>query len=304
MKRYPLLMSLLLVAACSAAPEKKQPEAPAPQPQAQAPAPPVAPAPAPVAVPEKRASDSKSTSKPALKPVNKPLPPVASSQAPAPAQPQPVPDREPMPQQAARNAPIELPPPPVPVKPEPVIRKIVLPSGTLVNVRMIDSINSDTDHVGQAFKASIASPVVVDSETVIPKGADVFVKLVDVKSAGNIKGTSELRVQLDRLFVGGQSYVVESNTFTQTGASQGAKTAKTVGIGTAIGAVIGGITGGKKGAVIGAGAGAGAGTAVEAATKGEQVQIASESAMTFRLEAPIQVTLPPESNTSSRKPNQ
>lgn len=300
MKRYPLIMSLLLVAACSAAPEKKQLEAPAPQPQAQAPLVAPAPAPEPVAVPEKRASASKSTSKPALKPVNKPLPPVASSPAPS----QPVTSNpEPMPQQAARNAPIELPPPPAPVKPEPVIRKIVLPSGTLVNVRMIDSINSDTDHVGQAFKASIASPVVVDSETVIPKGADVFVKLVDVKSAGNIKGTSEVRVQLDRLFVGGQSYVVESNTFTQTGASQGAKTAKTVGIGTAIGAVIGGITGGKKGAVIGAGAGAGAGTAVEAATKGEQVRIASEAAMTFRLEAPIQVTLPSESSPS-RKPNQ
>jgi len=209
-----------------------------------------------------------------------------------------------MPQQAAKNAPIELPPPPMPVKPEPVIRRIVIPSGTMVNVRMIDSINSDTDHVGQSFKASIASPVVVDSETVIPKGADVFVKLVDVKSAGNIKGTSEVRVQLDRLFVDGHSYVVESNTFTQTGASQTTKTAKTVGIGTAIGAVIGGITGGKKGAVIGAGAGAGAGTAVEAATKGEQVRIASEAAMTFRLEAPIQVTLPPESNTSSRKPIQ
>jgi len=185
-----------------------------------------------------------------------------------------------------------------------VIRKIVLPSGTLINVRMIDSIDSGTDHVGQAFKASMASPVVVDGETVIPKGADVFVKLVDMKSAGNIRGTSELQVQLDRLFVDNKSYVVESNTFTQTGANQTTKTAKTVGIGTAIGAVLGGITGGKKGAVIGAGAGAGAGTAVEAATKGEQVRIASESAMTFRLESPIQVTLPPESTSSSRRPNQ
>jgi hypothetical protein len=252
-------------------------------------------------VPEKPVTVSKSATKPALKPVNKPLPPVASSPAPPP--PQPV-QSEPFPQQVAKNAPIELPPPPPPVKPEPVIRKIVIPSGTLVNVRMIDSINSDTDHVGQAFKASIASPVVVDGETLIPKGADVFVKLADVKSAGNIKGTSELRVQLDRLFVGGQSYVVESNTYTQTGANQTVKTAKTVGIGTAIGAVIGGITGGKKGAVIGAGAGAGAGTAVEAATKGEQVRIESEAAMTFRLESPIQVTLPPESSTSSRRPIQ
>lgn len=300
-------MSLLVVAACSA-PQDKKPEAFPAQPQAQAPVPaqPATPAPEPARVPEKRASEPKTVSRPAsTKPVTKSAP-VASAPTTHPSAPVPVPQPpapDPMPPQVARNAPIELPPPPPP-KPEPVIRRVVLPSGTLVNVRMIDSIDSGSDHVGQAFKASMASPVVVDGETVIPKGADVFVKLVDMKSAGNMTGTSELKVQLDRLFVDNKSYVVESNTFTQTGANQTTKTAKTVGIGTAIGAVLGGITGGKKGAVIGAGAGAGAGTAVEAATKGEQVRIASESALTFRLEAPIQVTLPPESTSSARKPNQ
>ncbi len=170
---------------------------------------------------------------------------------------------------------------------------MTLPSGTLINVRMIDSIDSGSDHVGQSFRASLASAIMAGNETLIPKGADVYVKLVDVHSAGNMTGTSELKVQLDRLFVDKKSYTVASNTYTETGASQTKKTAKTVGITSAIGAAIGAIAGGKKGAVIGAGAGAGSGAAIEAATKGAQVRIESESAMTFRLEAPVELTLPP-----------
>jgi hypothetical protein len=126
------------------------------------------------------------------------------------------------------------PPPPPPPDPAPVIRKVTLPAGTLVNVRMIDSINSDTDHVNQAFKASLDSPILVNDEMVVPKGADVYVKLVEVKSAGNMSGKSELRVQLDRLVVGGDTYKAVSNVYVQEGASQTTKTARNVGITTAI----------------------------------------------------------------------
>jgi hypothetical protein len=169
---------------------------------------------------------------------------------------------------------------------------------------MIDSINSDTDHVGQTFRASLADSIQLDGETVVLKGSDVYVKLVDSKSAGNMTGTSELKVQLDRIAVGKKTYPVESNTYVQTGSSQGQKTAKTVGIGAAVGAAIGAITGGKKGAVIGAGAGGGTGAVIEATTKGEQVRIASESPLTFRLEAPIEVTLSPDSGkTPPQQPN-
>ena len=95
------------------------------------------------------------------------------------------------------------------------------------------------------------------------------------------------------MIVGRNLYPVQSNTYVQQAQSQGTKTAKTVGVGTAIGAIIGGIAGGKKGAIIGAGAGAGGGAAVEAAQKSEQVHIESETALMFRLESPIEVTVIP-----------
>ncbi|MBZ5515029.1 MAG: hypothetical protein LAN62_09340 [Acidobacteriia bacterium] len=55
--------------------------------------------------------------------------------------------------------------------------------------------------------------------------------------------------------------------------------------------IIGAIAGGGKGAAIGAAVGAGAGTAVQAATKGQQIQIPPETKLDFTLKAPITVTM-------------
>ena len=89
------------------------------------------------------------------------------------------------------------------VKPEPVepaTRQIAVPSGTAVSVRMVDSVDSATGHVGETFKASLDSPLVLDNETVFPRGAEVYVKLTKVESAGSLSGRSELELQLDRIF--------------------------------------------------------------------------------------------------------
>jgi hypothetical protein len=169
---------------------------------------------------------------------------------------------------------------------------VTIPSGTLLSVRMVDSVDSKTDQVGQTYKASMDSPLVLDGQTIVPKGGEVTLKLTKVASAGNIKGASEVNLQLDRLYVNKKAYTVASNTFQSVGSSEGKKTAKQTGIGAGIGAVIGAIAGGGKGAAIGAGVGGGAGAATAAVTKGEQVRIASEEKLDFRLEEPLTVTVP------------
>jgi hypothetical protein len=59
---------------------------------------------------------------------------------------------------------------------------------------------------------------------------------------------------------------------------------------------LGGVLGGGKGAVIGAGAGGGGGAAI---SKGEQIRIESETALVFRLEKPLDVTISTRPLTSS-----
>src|SRR5206468_6858586 len=57
----------------------------------------------------------------------------------------------------SENVRAEETPAPVETKPpvaEPVARQLTVPSGTLIAVRMIDSVDSETGHAGETFKAA------------------------------------------------------------------------------------------------------------------------------------------------------
>jgi hypothetical protein len=164
-----------------------------------------------------------------------------------------------------------------------------IPRGTVISVRMIDSINSDQNYAGETFRASVAEAVRVGNQTVVPRGANAYVKLVNARSAGRVKGRSELQLQLERIVVGNRNYAVNSNVVAFRGKSETKKTGKSAGIGALAGGGLGALFGGGKGAAIGAGVGAGAGVATNAAKKGEQVHIGSESLVRFRLAAPLRI---------------
>jgi BON domain len=169
-------------------------------------------------------------------------------------------------------------------------RVVTVPEGTVVAVRLLDSIDTAQAKAGDTFRATISQPVMVGDEVVIPSDADVEGQIVNAASAGHFTGQSALALTLTRLRVGGKSYALRTNQYEKQGSSRGKRTAATVGGGAALGAIIGGIAGGGKGAAIGAGVGAGAGTGVQAATKGQQIQLPSETVLNFRLESPLSVT--------------
>ena len=156
-----------------------------------------------------------------------------------------------------------------------------LPSGTEIGVRMIDSIDSQKAAEGDAFRASLILPLVVDGEEVAPKGADATVRLVSEKEAGKLSGRTELSVALVSIQVNGQKVELNTSNVQQESGSQTARTAKTAaGVGV-LGAIIGAIAGGGKGAAIGAGAGAAAGAGAQVFMKGQRVFIPSETALYF-----------------------
>ncbi|HVP00230.1 MAG TPA: hypothetical protein VMT15_19300 [Bryobacteraceae bacterium] len=165
--------------------------------------------------------------------------------------------------------------------------RIELPAGTKLVIRMIDSVDSERDSVGKTFAASLEEPVLINGETVIPRGADVVVKLVDAKESGKFEGRTTLTLDLMSLNVNGRVVDVNTETVTEESSSRGARTAKVVG-GTALfGTIIGAIAGGGKGAAIGAGSGAAVGAGAEILTKGQRVKIPSETRLTFALESTV-----------------
>ncbi|HSY12085.1 MAG TPA: BON domain-containing protein [Verrucomicrobiae bacterium] len=187
----------------------------------------------------------------------------------------------PPPQPVAPQPEVQPTPPPPPPPPPPP-QKVTIPAGTQLSIRLTDSLDSETNKVGDSFHATLSAPIVIGGETVIPSGADVVGRVANVQSAGRFAGSSLLTLELTSLAVNGKTYNVQTNQWSRQGKGEGKNTATKVGIGTAAGAVLGGLIGGGKGAAIGAASGAGAGTGVAAAKKGEQIKLAPEAVLNFQ----------------------
>ncbi len=166
---------------------------------------------------------------------------------------------------------------------------VELPAGTNIDIRMIDGVDSEVNTVGQTFKASLDQPVIVNGVTVIPRGADATVRLVDQKESGKFTGRSALTLNLTSVTVNGRPVDINTQTVSRESDSRGQQTAKTAaGVG-AVGAIIGAIAGGGKGAAIGAASGAAAGAGAGVILGGEKVKIPSETRLTFVLDTPVKI---------------
>jgi hypothetical protein len=166
---------------------------------------------------------------------------------------------------------------------------IVVPAGTVLTVRLGETLSSKTSEAGQAFTASVVSPVDVEGKTVIPAGATATGTVVAAHAAGKFKGASLLQIKLDSVTVEGHSHSIETSSVARSEKGKGKRTATLIGGGAGAGALIGALAGGGKGAAIGALVGGGAGTAGSAFTGNRDVTLPAESAVSFKLESPLEI---------------
>jgi hypothetical protein len=239
------------------------------------------------------ASSTAAAPPPPLPPMQKPLPgqkmakpsamvPQHESQQPAPA---PIvrnaPTPLPAPQQNQAPAVAQYQPPPPP--PPPVEHNITLSSGTVIPVRITQTLDSATTQTGDKFTGSIASDIIVDGMVVLPQGTAVTGHVDAAQDAKHYKGSALITISLTAINHRGDHISVATDTYTKEGEGRGKNTAEKIGGGAAVGAILGGILGGGKGAAIGAAAGGGVGAGANTITKGQQVQIPSETVVRFRL---------------------
>jgi hypothetical protein len=213
----------------------------------------------------------------------------STASAPAPAPPRAAPPREAPPRDRDDERPRLMRADTSQPAPAPPASTMTIPSGTLLKVRMIDSVDSETSQLGQTFQASLDEPIMINGETVVPRGADVVAKLVEDKQSGKISGRTDLTLDLASIRVNGRMVDITTGEVTSSSGSRGAKSAKVIGGATAVGAVLGGIFGGGKGAAIGAASGAGAGGAVQVLTKGQRVKIPAETRLSFNLQNDLKI---------------
>lgn len=243
----------------------------------------VAPEPAPVA-PVKEHSAKTKTVVVERKPAPEPPPVVRQTPAPAPA---PVP------------VVAQAPPPP----PAPVTKTVTVAAGTYLPVRITQGLDSATTQTGDAFTGVISNDIVVDGWVALRQGTPVSGRVVEAKDAAHFKGSSLLSIELTSISRRGERIAVSTEAFSKEGAGRGKNTATKAGVGAAAGAILGGIFGGGKGAAIGAAAGGAGGAGINAITRGEQVQIPTESLIRFRLTNAFSVVASPVGSSSNDAPS-
>jgi hypothetical protein len=223
--------------------------------------------------------------------------PDGTAVQPAPGQPAVAPGAAPSSAAVQPAAPpaAETAPPPAPAvaeapPPPPAPKRLTAPAGTAVLVTVTEQLSASHNNVGDRFTGVLAESVRSSGGGVVfPRGARVAGTVVAAKGRGRFKGSGALGIQVTSI----SGTPVSVNSYEKEQAGKGKRSAGFIGGGAGGGALIGGLAGGGKGALIGGLLGAGAGTAGAAFTGNKDVIIPSESTVTFRLTAPVTITVEP-----------
>jgi hypothetical protein len=181
-----------------------------------------------------------------------------------------------------------------------------IPDGTRIQARLETSLSSKTNRQGDRFTAKVIESIVVAGKEVVPAGTTLEGRVAEVKSAGRVKGRSEMNLSYERLiFPNGVSETIvasqaeldetqKEQVDTKEGTVKGESSRKgdtaEVAGGAAVGAGIGAIAGGAKGTAIGAGVGGLIGLADSMRRKGKEVEIPAGTRFIIRLDRPLTIT--------------
>jgi outer membrane lipoprotein SlyB len=161
-----------------------------------------------------------------------------------------------------------------------------IPVGTSLQVRITESLNSETASVGQVFHGTLEAPIVAHGKTLFPKGADVTGEVINVERSGRLSNPGELNLSLRTIRSGKRSYALSVEPIFIQGESHAKSNVTKIGGGAALGALIGAVAGGGKGAAIGVGVGAAAGTGVAAGTGTKAAEVRSETLLAWVVQDP------------------
>jgi len=166
---------------------------------------------------------------------------------------------------------------------------VTIPPGTLLRVRMAETLDTAHLKTGTYFQATAAADVYQNGVLAIPRGAVLTGQVIESKKPGDLGGSAELRLQLDSINLGGTVFPLASDVWSSKGPNKAGYTVGNTAGGAALGAIIGGIVGGGAGAAIGAGVGGVGGLATSSATNGPRLILPVESQVDFHLTGPITV---------------
>lgn len=178
-----------------------------------------------------------------------------------------------------------------------------VPAGTALIVRLDTTLATFSNKAGDPFRCSVAEPVVVNGQTVIPVGAMVEGRVTRVSEPRRISGKPTIGILPEAVILPtGERYYLDA-TLTDTnikgsdvnnegqfkGSGHDRRDTVEQGGGTAGGMLIGGLVGGPVGMVVGGAIGAG-GTTGHWLGKHRAAVIPAGTQLTLELNRPMSMT--------------
>jgi hypothetical protein len=162
--------------------------------------------------------------------------------------------------------------------PPPAAANVTLPAGTMLLVRMMDSVSSKSAQ-GANFTTKLEYDLVVNGVTAAKAGTVIYGKVQSAKQAGRAVGKSTLDIRLAQMVPAGTPVPIVTSGYQQAGEASIKKAARGAAAGAAVGAIVDGGDGAGKGAAIGASA--------SLLRKGQTVTIPPGTLLEFTLQQPV-----------------
>lgn len=175
----------------------------------------------------------------------------------------------------AATAPVAPPPPSAP-------KKITLPTGTMLLVRMMDSVSSK-NKAGTPFTTKLEYDLVVGDAVALKGGTKIYGKVISSTQARRAVGRSTLDIRLTQLILDGKPTPITTSGFKAAGEASIKKAARGALAGAAIGGIADGDDGARTGAAIGATMGA--------LKKGETITVTPGAMLEFNLAQALELTI-------------
>src|SRR5581483_6564106 len=169
--------------------------------------------------------------------------------------------------------------------------RIALPPGTILPIQLEDTLSTEHNNRGDAFRGTLDSPIVINGFIIADKGSTVMGRVVNVQRAHLIGGASDLTLTLtDINTTDGQLVKIQTSPWEKEGARAGIRNTAEGAVGSAIGAVVGAVNGAVKGAGFERGAGDDDRTNAPIGMKHRVIVLPIGARLTFRLASPITIT--------------
>ena len=166
---------------------------------------------------------------------------------------------------------------------------VVVPTGSVLRVRVDGELNTKYSRPGDRFTGVLESPVVAGGRVVLPKGTVVGGHVLTAHASGRLKGRAVLSITLDTCRVSGREIAVSTSPLTRVSGAHRKRNWALIGGGSGTGGLVGGLVAGPVGLLAGAASGAVAGTAGAALTGKKEISLPAESVTGFTLRNPLTV---------------